>query len=65
MQFMPEDVAKWYVGSELGVEKGSEERWPTMPEDEQRGLQVQIVVGKTSVTQWVSKNKDAILEEST
>jgi festuclavine dehydrogenase len=65
LQFMTKDVAKWYVAAELGVEDGSEEKWTTLSHEEQRKLRVKVVVGKTSVKDWLLKHKAAILETAT
>jgi festuclavine dehydrogenase len=65
LQFMTEDVAKWYVAAELGVEDGSEEKWATLSREDQRKLKVKVVVGKTSVKDWLLENKEAILETAT
>ncbi|KAH6893630.1 NmrA family protein [Coprinopsis sp. MPI-PUGE-AT-0042] len=62
LQFMSEKVARCYVESELGVEKGSEEKWTTLSEEDQRKLKVKVVVGKTSVRDWVLKHRKEMFE---
>ncbi|KAH6888826.1 NmrA family protein [Coprinopsis sp. MPI-PUGE-AT-0042] len=62
LRFMTEEVARWYVESELGIEKGSEDKWTTLLEEDQKKLKVKVVVGKTSVRDWVLKHKKELLE---
>lgn len=60
LQFLPEEVADWLVKAELGVEKGSEKKWPILSPSQQDALKVKVVVGGVTVRHWVEKHKRAL-----
>ena len=55
---LPPDVAHGLTQAELAIESaGTEERWASLSTEEQEKMGLKVFVGKTSVKEWVERNK--------